>query len=250
MGGIIMKERIKNKKWIRIFVGILVLNIIAGCTAGTQTNTGTLVVGAGEIGMTTSSMTKYISNHGTIEINSNGIGMLATGGRGIATNTGIININAAGSTGMRAVNGGSVINGESGIININGRNSYAMVAHGSGSSAINRGIINLNNSSLRRENAISSTNRGRTINDGLIRDYYGVRIYSLYGGAYVVGTNIDGTYGTVVSSAEIVIDGNMEISTEIVQRNYEDTYYLKNIMESPKIELMENFKISSTSLLL
>ena len=170
MGGIIMKERIKNKKWIRIFVGILVLNIIAGCTAGTQTNTGTLVVDAGEIGMTTSSMTKYISNHGTIEINSNGIGMnvnsegaifianegtntgtirilggsaigmLATGGRGIATNTGIININAAGSTGMRAVNGGSVINGESGIININGRNSYAMVAHGSGSSAINRGI--------------------------------------------------------------------------------------------------------------
>ena len=65
----------------------------------------------------------------------------------------------------------------------------------------------------------------------------------------MVGTNIDGTYGTVVSSAEIVIDGNMEIATEIVQGNYEDTYYLKNIMESPKIELMENFKISSTSLL-
>ena len=252
-----------NRKIKKFLTGILTLGSFTACTAagGSKTNPtySVIKVNDNEIGMV-ANINDYwgkesVINDGIITINgTKAVGMKANGHVyskfGKAYNSGTINIEKNNSIGMLAKDGGDVINQHTGIINVNASNSYAMVADGSNSRAYNYGTINLNSYSLGRDNAMKATAGGEIFNYGKIYDYSGnkLNISTDDSGKYILGTAADGSYGTLAAKS-ISIDGNMEISSDIVQGSYKDSYVLKNIMETEAVEFQDNFKLSSSSLL-
>lgn len=192
-----------------------------------------------------------------------------------ATNNGTITIIGYNSSGMTAEGRATVINGSSGVINVDGEKSFGMKANGFGSSAINKGTINVGadasggmlatgggtisnegtinidkshglNDSNKKDFALQTQGEGSTIkNTGTINADREIKI--TVGTNYIIGTNSDGSYGKI-SAENISINGNVKVSTEIAKGNYKESYILDNVV-SGNTELKENYKLSSTSVL-
>ena len=252
-------------------VGIYAYNgTITNEKGGKITVTGDMGTGLYISGQTSGSAI----NNGEITVNGNDSdGMLAELNT-TATNNGTITVIGKNSSGMTAEQGATVINGSDGTISIDGKNSYGMKANGVGSSATNKGTINVGvnasggmlatngatisnegiinidkshglNNGNKKDFALQTDESSTIINTGIIKADGTVTVTS--GTNYVLGTNSDGSYGKV-SAENISVDGNVKVSTEIVKGSYKDSYILDDVMTG-KTELKENYKLSTTSVL-
>lgn len=205
-------------------------------------------------------------------------GIDADSGRG--ENYGTITVIGEDASGMRADAGGIVINQIGATINVKA-GANGMVASGKGSKAENKGTINVYKDA---KYGMCAWDGGTIVNNGLIRveeghadpdlaggvvDEFdeegnptgsikepgkgevieGVVDFSIKnGGTYVVGTNSDGTFGKLTAS-DIDLNGNLVISTDMVKGSYEESYKLDNMIEGENINLGEEYKNISNSLL-
>lgn len=169
----------------------------------------------------------------------NSVGMEADGG--IAINNGTINV-GTGAYGMLAEAGGTAIN--NGTIEVTAGALGGMIAKENGVIS-NNGTINIDKS-LGEEKALIAEGNGKIENKGTINADGTVSIE--VGGTYTVGTNSDGTFGKLTAS-DVDLNGNLVISTDMVAGTYEESYKLDNIIEGENINLGEEYKNLSNSLL-
>lgn len=220
-----------------------------------------------------------LTNNGNIEMNGDkNYGMyienLNSNSSNIAINNGNINMIGYKNYGMFVENGGTIINEKNGTISVDGKDSYGMVARGGNSNAINKGTINIGASAsggmladagvisnegiinidkshnLKDEEknnfAMQAINGGTIKNFGTINTNGNITISSESN--YIIGTSKDGNYGKI-SGENINLDGNITLDSTIASNDFKDTYILENIIESKNINLSENSKINSNSLL-
>ena len=193
-----------------------------------------------------------------------------------ATNNGTITVIGKDSSGMSAEQGATVINGSDGTINIDGKNSFGMKANGTGSSATNKGIINVGanasggmlatggatisnegtinidsshglNDGNKKDFALQTQGEGSTIkNIGIIKADGTVTVTS--GTNYVLGTTKSGSYGKI-SAKSINLDGNVIVDSTIATADFKDSYTLDNAISSEETKLGKDFKVLSNTLL-
>ena len=193
-----------------------------------------------------------------------------------ATNNGTITVIGKDSSGMSAEQGATVINGSDGTINIDGKNSFGMKANGTGSSATNKGIINVGanasggmlatggatisnegtinidsshglNDGNKKDFALQTQGEGSTIkNIGIIKADGTVTVTS--GTNYVLGTTKSGSYGKI-SAKSINLDGNVIVDSTIASVDFKDSYTLDNAISSEETKLGKDFKVLSNTLL-
>ncbi len=220
-----------------------------------------------------------LTNNGNIEMNGNkNYGMyienLNSNSSNIAINNGNINMIGYKNYGMFVENGGTIINEKNGTISVDGKDSYGMVARGENSNAINSGTINIGASASggmladagvisnegiinidkshnltdeeKNNFAMQAINGGTIKNFGTINTNGNITISSESN--YIIGTTKDGNYGKI-SGKNINLDGNITLDSTIASNDFKDTYILENIIESKNINLSENSKINSNSLL-
>ena len=164
-------------------------------------------------------------NNGIIKVGTGAYGMLAESG-GTAINNGTIDVTAGALGGMIAKKDGYIENSQTGVINID-------VSH------------NLNEEN-KEKFALQTQNGGMAINNGTINTNGNVSIE--VGSTYIVGTNSDGTFGKLAAS-DVDLNGNLVISTDIVKGSYEESYKLDNMIEGENINLGEEYKNLSNSIL-
>ncbi|MGL5058201.1 MAG: hypothetical protein ACRC6A_12655, partial [Fusobacteriaceae bacterium] len=190
----------------------------------------------------------------TISVTENrwGTGMLAKGEKAEIKNSGTINLSGDNLYGMLAYYGATATNEKTGIINVGG-NSTGMLAYGEGSKIINLGTINVDKDNLNNSsengvlNSAMKIENGATLeNKGIINSESDVKIEIKNGGAYVVGTDRNGSYGKI-SAENINIDGKIKVSTEIAKGSYKDSYKLEDVLSAETITL--DSKATSTSVL-
>lgn len=183
----------------------------------------------------------------TVDSQKDGYGM-AAGYGAVAKNNGTINIKNKGY-GMYAFAGGYALNDKGGVINLSSQAEGAMLADGNGSIVENRGVINIdkNNSIIKNGEELKAVNGGTFINKGII-NRNGKLVVDALGGNYIVGTSKSGDYGKLLGKY-IVFKGNIKIDSEITEREYKDSYFLKGIAEGENIETDEVSSVNSTSLL-
>ena len=209
-----------------------------------------------------------VENNDLVEVTGNlAIGIKSDNGK--ATNLGIINIDGEGSYGMYAENGAIIINGveledkeaqkNTGVINVGAFAASGMYA-GYNSKAINYGTINIESGNSNAGspvtdnlgNSISSaamnTNGGTIENHGTINTDTNLTINSINGGAYVIGTSEDGSYGKI-SAKNVSIDGDVVVSAGITKNGFKNEYTMQNIVDAEDIKLGDNFNFTSNSLL-
>ena len=215
-------------------------------------------------------------NNGEITVNGkDSEGMLAEENT-TATNNGTITVIGKNSSGMTAEQGATVINGSDGTINIDGKNSFGMKANGTGSSATNKGTINVGanasggmlatggatisnegtinidsshglNDGNKKDFALQTQGEGSTIkNTGIIKADGTVTVTS--GTNYVLGTTKSGSYGRI-SAKSINLDGNVIVDSTIASVDFEDSYTLDNAISSEETKLGKDFKVLSNTLL-
>ncbi|WP_300361041.1 hypothetical protein [Fusobacterium sp.] len=220
-----------------------------------------------------------LTNNGNIEMNGDkNYGMyienLNSNSSNIAINNGNINMIGYKNYGMFVENGGTIINEKNGTISVDGKDSYGMVARGGNSNAINKGTINIGASASggmladagvisnegiinidkshnltdeeKNNFAMQAINGGTIKNFGTINTNGNITISSESN--YIIGTTKDGNYGKI-SGENINLDGNITLDSTIASNDFKDTYILENIIESKNINLSENSKINSNSLL-
>lgn len=200
------------------------------------------------IGMIALGKDGEIINNNKILINgkNKSCGMVAGYGAR-AINNGNITINNEGY-GMIAFNGGYALNESNATINLSSKAFGAMIADGENSVIENRGIINIDNNSLIKNNEeLQAKNGGRIINSGVINKVGKIDL-NMSDGVYLIKTETDGNYGKIQSKS-LNINGNLEINTGIVKGSYEDKYILKNTFIADKINMGNNLFIKSDSLL-
>ena len=192
-----------------------------------------------------------------------------------ATNNGTIIVIGKDSSGMSAEQGATVINDSDGTININGKNSYGMKANGTGSSATNKGIINVganasggmlatNGATISNEGtinidsshglnddtkagfALQTDESSKIINTGTINADGTVTVTS--GTNYILGTTKSGSYGRI-SAKSINLDGNVIVDSTIATADFKDSYTLDNAISSEETKLGKDFKVLSNTLL-
>ena len=192
-----------------------------------------------------------------------------------ATNNGTIIVIGKDSSGMSAEQGATVINDSDGTININGKNSYGMKANGTGSSATNKGIINVganasggmlatNGATISNEGtinidsshglnddtkagfALQTDESSKIINTGTINADGTVTVTS--GTNYILGTTKSGSYGKI-SAKSINLDGNVIVDSTIATADFKDSYTLDNAISSEETKLGKDFKVLSNTLL-
>lgn len=187
------------------------------------------------------------TNNGKIIVKGNGYGMVSGYG-GKVTNLGEITVQNKGY-GMYAFAGGYALNDKGGVINLSSQANGAMLADGNGSIVENRGVINIdkNNSIIKNGEELKAINGGTFINKGII-NRNGKLVVDALGGNYIVGTSKSGDYGKLLGK-DIVFKGNIKIDSEITEREYKDSYFLKGIAEGENIETDEVSSVNSTSLL-
>lgn len=187
------------------------------------------------------------TNNGKIIVKGNGYGMVSGYG-GKVTNLGEITVQNKGY-GMYAFAGGYALNDKGGVINLSSQAEGAMLADGNGSIVENRGVINIdkNNSIIKNGEELKAVNGGTFINKGII-NRNGKLVVDALGGNYIVGTSKSGDYGKLLGK-DIVFKGNIKIDSEITEREYKDSYFLKGIAEGENIETDEVSSVNSTSLL-
>ena len=187
------------------------------------------------------------TNNGKIIVKGNGYGMVSGYG-GKVTNLGEITVQNKGY-GMYAFAGGYALNDKGGVINLSSQAEGAMLADGNGSVVENRGVINIdkNNSIIKNGEELKAVNGGTFINKGII-NRNGKLVVDALGGNYIVGTSKSGDYGKLLGK-DIVFKGNIKIDSEITEREYKDSYFLKGIAEGENIETDEVSSVNSTSLL-
>lgn len=220
-----------------------------------------------------------IVNNGNISLTGNkNYGMFIENSNSYLNNTAInngdINIIGNNSFGMFVENGGTIINEKNGTISVDGKGSYGMVARGGNSSAINKGTINIGASAsggMLADNGVIS-NEGtinidkshnltdeeknnfamQAINGGVIKNSGTINtngnIIISSESDYIINTTKEGNYGKI-SAENITLDGNITIDSTIASNDFKDSYTLENIIESKNINLNEDSKINSTSLL-
>ena len=215
-------------------------------------------------------------NNGEITVNGkDSEGMLAEENT-TATNNGTITVIGKNSSGMTAEQGATVINGSDGTINIDGENSFGMKANGTGSSATNKGTINVGanasggmlatngatisnegtinidsshglNDGNKKDFALQTQGEGSTIkNTGIIKADGTVTVTS--GANYVLGTTKSGSYGRI-SAKSINLDGNIIVDSTIASVDFKDSYTLDNAISSEETKLGKDFKVLSNTLL-
>ncbi|WP_300344708.1 hypothetical protein [Fusobacterium sp.] len=214
------------------------------------------------------------SNNGDICIKGNNADSILSELKSTAINNGNITLIGENNIGMTAENGGTVINEKNGTISVDGKDSYGMVARGGNSNAINKGTINIGASASggmladagvisnegiinidkshnltdeeKNNFAMQAINGGTIKNFGTINTNGDITISSESN--YIIGTTKDGNYGKI-SGENINLDGNITLDSTIASNDFKDTYILENIIESKNINLSENSKINSNSLL-
>ncbi|WP_432204652.1 autotransporter outer membrane beta-barrel domain-containing protein [Cetobacterium somerae] len=201
-----------------------------------------------------------VINEGKIEVEGNNSkGISISGTDSIATNLGTINIDGVGSYGMYAQSGATVTNGATGVINVGASAAGGMYADW-GSKAINYGTINIETGNEDADNMIKDNNGemvssaamktdGGTIeNYGTINTNTDLTINSINGGAYVIGTSEDGSYGKI-SAKNVSIDGDVVVSAGITKNGFKNEYTMQNVVDAEDIKLGDNFNFTSNSLL-
>lgn len=183
------------------------------------------VIGENAVGMKADEGGEAINEAGaTIKVGSGAYGMVADGGK--ATNKGTIEVGVGASGAMLATNGGYILNDTTGVINID--NSHGLTEEN------------------KEEFALKTETGGTFDNKGTINTNGKVKID--LGSTYTVGTNSDGTFGKLTAS-DVELNGNLIISTDMVAGSYENSYKLDNIIEGDNINLGEEYKNLSDSLL-
>lgn len=215
-------------------------------------------------------------NNGEIIVKGNDNEGIFAGQNTTATNNGVIIVIGNNSSGMNATQGATVINDSDGTININGKKSYGMKANGVGSSATNKGTINVgvnasggmlatNGATISNEGtinidsshkltddtkegfALQTQGEGSTIkNTGIIKADGTVTVTS--GTNYVLGTTKSGSYGRI-SAKSINLDGNVIVDSTIASVDFKDSYTLDNAISSEETKLGKDFKVSSNTML-
>ena len=215
-------------------------------------------------------------NNGEIIVKGNDNEGIFAGQNTTATNNGVIIVIGNNSSGMNATQGATVINDSDGTININGKNSYGMKANGVGSSATNKGIINVGanasggmlatngatisnkgtinidsshglNDGNKKDFALQTQGEGSTIkNIGTIKADGKVEVTS--GTNYVLGTTKSGSYGKIFAKS-INLDGNVIVDSTIATADFKDSYTLDNAISSEETKLGKDFKVLSNTLL-
>lgn len=161
----------------------------------------------------------------TINVKTGANGMVASGTGSRAENYGTINVVADAKGGMRAWDGGIAIN--YGVINVDKNHS-------------------LNGMHDKEQVAIFADENSKIENYGTINTDGEVKLE--FGSTYTVGTNSDGTFGKLTAS-DVDLNGNLVISTDMVKGSYEESYKLDNMIEGENINLGEEYKNLSKSLL-
>lgn len=186
-------------------------------------------------------------NTGKIEVEGNNSkGISVSGNDSTAINLGTINIDDEGSYGMYAGNGATVTNGANGVINVGTSAAGGMYADW-GSKAINDGTINIHKGNTGGE-SIALVGNGELVNNGTVTANTDLTINSINGGAYVIGTSEDGSYGKI-SAKNVSIDGNVVISAGITKNGFKNEYTMQNVVDAEDIKLGDNFNFTSNSLL-
>ncbi|MGX6591752.1 hypothetical protein [Cetobacterium ceti] len=183
-------------------------------------------------------------NNGQIKVESKAAayGMLLHNG-GSATNNGTINImGGEGSCGIIVIDG-KAINSKTGVITVSGENVHGIIASGNEATVDNQGVININN----LNNAINISNGATMKNTGIIQTIGNFHLDSSTG-TYIIGTTSNGEYGQL-KGKNITLNGNINVDTSITTSGFKKEYLLQNIVESENIQLGEDFKITSNSLL-
>ncbi|MDX8337177.1 hypothetical protein [Candidatus Cetobacterium colombiensis] len=176
-----------------------------------------------------------------------------------ATNNGTINVAGTGTWGMYAGVDGTAINAKDGVINVSATAEGAMVA--SGGTAINHGTINIEAGNTNTnivdldakgneviKSAMYATNGGTIENYGTINSNGDLTLGSTDGGAYVIGTSEDGSYGKI-SAKNVSIDGDVVVSAGITKNGFKNEYTMQNVVDAEDIKLGDNFNFTSNSLL-
>ena len=191
-------------------------------------------------------------NNGTIEVSGKeAIGIYSTNGN--ILNNGTIFVEGVGSYGI-VVSNGVATNSNSGVINVSATAAGAMLASGVGATIINEGTINIDknnenlaNSSL-EEIALQAKNGGNIINKGTINSNGNLSLGSTNGGAYVIGTSEDGSYGKITAK-NVSIDGDVVVGSEITKNGFKNEYTMQNVVDAEDITLGDRFNFTSNSLL-
>lgn len=197
--------------------------------SGKGENYGTItVIGEDASGMRADAGGTVINQVGaTINVKTGANGMVASGKGSRAENYGTINVTADAQGGMRAWDGGTIINQAGATINVDKNHS-------------------LNGMHDKEQVAIFADESSEIKNYGTINTNGEVKIK--LGSSYTVGTNSDGTFGKLTAS-DVNLNGNLVISTDMVKGSYEESYKLDNMIEGENINLGEEYKNLSNSLL-
>ena len=248
-----------------IVTGIQAFNYVA-YNKGLVTNNGKIEVESSNDGRGIDSFGNDVINNGIISIkgtgtaggvDSNAIRVQGLGA--IAINNGTINVDGIGAWGMYAGRDGTAINSKEGVINVSATAEGGMVA--SGGTAINHGTINIEDGNSNTnivevdkngneiiKSAMYATNGGTIENYGTINSNGNLTLGSSNGGAYMIGTNEDGSYGKITAK-NVAIDGDVVVSAGITKNGFKNEYTMQNVVDAEDITLGENFNFTSNSLL-
>ena len=240
--------------------GIQAFNYAGQLNKGLITNNGKIEVESLDDARGIDSYGNDVVNNGTISIKGNGaIGGIDSNGiriqaeRATAINNGTINVDGRGSFGMYAGIDSTAINSETGIINVSATAEGGMIASGQGAKVVNKGTINIANrdglsESNKESMALKSSGGGVIENSGIINIDGNLTLGSTNGGVYVIGTTTDGAYGKI-SAKNVLIDGDVVVSTEIIKNGFKNEYTMQNVVDAENIVLGDNFNFASNSLL-
>lgn len=207
-----------------------------------------------------------VINNGIISIKGTGVidgfdsnAIRVQGLGAIATNNGTINVDGVGAWGMYAGGDGTAINSKDGVINVSATAEGGMIA--SGGTAINHGTINIEagnsntniveldkNGNEVIKSAMYATNGGTIENYGTINSNGNITLGSTNGGAYVIGTTEDGSYGKITAK-NASIDGDVVVGSEITKNGFKNEYTMQNVVDAESITLGDDFNFISNSLL-
>lgn len=229
---------------------------------GLVTNNGKIEVESLDDARGIDSYGNNVVNNGSISVKGNGFdtnGIRIQGLGVIATNNGTINVDGVGAWGMYAGGDGTAINSKDGVINVSVTAEGGMIA--SGGTAINHGTINIeagnsntnivevdNNGNQIIKSAMHATNGGTIENYGTINSNGNLTLGSTNGGAYMIGTSEDGSYGKIIAK-NISIDGDVVVGSEITKSGFKNEYTMQNVVDAEEITLGDNFNFASNSLL-
>ncbi len=210
---------------------------------GSIRNDGTMTIsGTQSVGLYSNGGTIINENSGSVSVSGGeSIGIQVVGG-GSATNKGTLTVE--GAYGMYASGGSSITN--TGTITLN-NGSYGMYASGSGSSASNTGLIEVNGGSVTLDNAMtcvggaSCVNNGTVIVNGETKMENGVEVSETSSETRSVSTNSLDTFtiGPVGNFTVKNMSGTLRIDKSVIAEGMQTSYVVKNALTTDSVDKID-----------